>query len=50
VQALIAVGVEGVGVAVDSDLDPVLTDDADVAVLHLKLAADEDLRHPSFAP
>ena len=36
--------------AVDADLDPVLADDADVAVLHLKLAADKDLRHPSLTP
>src|SRR5579862_652495 len=50
VQALIAVGVQGSGVAVDPDLDPVLADDADIAILHLKFAADKDLRHPLFAP
>src|SRR5262245_34155072 len=33
VQAMVAVGVEGAGVAVDPDLDLALADDADIAVL-----------------
>src|SRR6185503_12830375 len=34
VQAMVAVGVESAVVAIDPDLDPVLADNADVAVLH----------------
>ena len=51
VQAMVPVGVEGAVVPIDADLDPVLPDDADVAVLHLDFVTDEDLlRHPSRAP
>jgi hypothetical protein len=51
VQAVIAVGVEGALVPVDADLDPVLPDDADIAVLHLDFVTNEHLlRHPARAP
>jgi hypothetical protein len=43
---MVPVGVERPVVPVDADLNLVLADDTDVAVLHFKLAADENLRHP----
>src|SRR5262249_41365611 len=45
VQAVIAVGVERAGVPVDADLMAVLAHDADLAVLHLELIANEHLCH-----
>src|SRR6185369_14715821 len=49
-QAMVAVGVVRAGVPVDADLEPVLTHDADVAVAHLDILANENLRHSSPAP
>src|SRR5882757_4808705 len=49
-QAMIAVGVVGAAVPVDPDLDPVLADDADIAILHFDFIADKNLRHPAGLP
>src|SRR5882762_8478763 len=49
-QAVVAVGIVGTSVPVDADLEPVLTHDADVAIAHLNILANENLRHSSPAP
>src|SRR5262245_14881275 len=49
-QAVVAVGVEGAGVPVDADFEPVLTDDADIAIAHVHIVTNENLRHSSPAP
>src|SRR5262245_23684178 len=49
-QAIVTVGVIGAGVPVDADLEPVLADDADVAVAHFHVLTYENLRHSSSAP
>ena len=46
VQAVIAVGVERAGMAIDADLGAVLADDANIAIFHLEVFTDEYLRHP----
>src|SRR5262245_26756728 len=50
VQAMVAVGVIGAVMPIDADLDPALTDNADIAILHLDVLAYENLRHPSRSP
>src|SRR5262245_4935568 len=49
-QAMVAVGIIGAGVPVDADFEPVLTHDADVAVAHLDIVANENFPHSSPAP
>src|SRR5262249_26916134 len=49
-QAMVAVGIIRTSVPVDADLEPVLTHDADVAVTHLDILANENLAHSSPAP
>src|SRR5262245_28922796 len=45
VQAVIAVRVVGTSMPVDTDFEPVLADDANSAILHLDVLANENLRH-----
>src|SRR5262249_50678622 len=48
VQAVIAGGIERSGMAIDADFGSILADDADVAVFHLEVFANEYLlRHPA---
>src|SRR5215813_7348137 len=49
-QAMVAVGIVRTSVPVDADLEPVLTHNADVAVAHLDVLANENLAHSSPAP
>src|SRR5262245_14355936 len=49
-QAMVAVGIVRTGMPVDADLESVLTHDADVAVTHLDVIANENLAHSSPAP
>ena len=49
-QAVVAVGIVGTRVPVDADLEPFLAHDADVAIVHLDILANENLRHSSPAP
>src|SRR5262245_10512778 len=49
-QAMVAISVVGAGVPIDTDLESVLTDDADIAITHVHILTNENLRHSSPAP